>query len=311
MICGEGVGRVLDDAAVRPRVEVDRPPDDVDLGVRQIPRRPTVIAGRLPSKKPGVADHADVGREALAVRLQPGVEVDRARLLLALEDELEVDRQAAAASPGAPRPPQTCDRGRWPLSSAAPRAEDPAVADDRLERRRLPQVERVDGLDVVVAVDEDGRGAGGVEPVGVDDRVAAGLGDLDVLEAGGAQLAGEPLGRAPAVGRVLRDRRRCWGCAGSRRSGARRRSAVVVEVRLEGGVGRSSRGASAAWVRGRCVSRIIVPGTAKGRVEPAPSAAWRPARPGAGQAGWAVGSAGASDELRHDAVERLLRRQVA
>ena len=70
-----------------------------------------------------------------------------------------------------------------------------AVDDDRLERRRGPQVERVDRLDVVVAVDEDRRGALGVEPVAVDDRVAARLGDLDVLDPGRARsVAGQPLG---------------------------------------------------------------------------------------------------------------------
>ena len=48
----------------------------------------------------------------------------------------------------------------WPLSSDDAAAEHRPVADDRLERRRLPQLERVDGLDVVVAVDEGRRRAG-------------------------------------------------------------------------------------------------------------------------------------------------------
>ena len=54
------------------------------------------MAGMLPSKKPRVADDRHVGREAVAVGLEPGVEVDRARLLLALEDVAHVDREAAA-----------------------------------------------------------------------------------------------------------------------------------------------------------------------------------------------------------------------
>ena len=186
-------------------------------GRTQIPRRPTVIAGRLPSKNPLSLISADVGREALAVRLQPGVEVDRARLLLALEDELEVDRQAAASSPAPPRPPETAIVHVRPLSSAAPRARIRPSRTIGSNGGRLPHVERVDRLDVVVAVDEHGRGAGGVEPVGVDDRVAAGLGDLHVLEADRA--ISSPASHSAA-------RRQSGACSGSAEMlGMRRKSA--------------------------------------------------------------------------------------
>ena len=68
----------------------------------------------------------------------------------------------------------------------------------------MPLVEGVDGLDVVVAVDEGGGGVGaGVEVVGVDGRAARRLQDGDVLEAGLAEAVGGELGRAADVGRVV------------------------------------------------------------------------------------------------------------
>ena len=47
----------------------------------------------------------------------------------------------------------------WPLSSADAARVDLAVADRRLERRRLPQLQRIDRLHVVVAVEQDRRRA--------------------------------------------------------------------------------------------------------------------------------------------------------
>ena len=61
---------------------------------------------------------------------------------------------------------------------------DATVRDARLERRADPQLERVDRLDVVVRVDDDGRCARRMEPVRVHDRVAGRLGDLGMLETG-------------------------------------------------------------------------------------------------------------------------------
>jgi hypothetical protein len=56
-----------------------------------------------------------------------------------------------------------------PLVVGRPARVDLAVADGRLEGRRLPQLERIDRLHVVVAVEEDGRRTLGAEPLGVDD----------------------------------------------------------------------------------------------------------------------------------------------
>ncbi len=57
------------------------------------------------------------------------------------------------------------------VDGAAPVEE--AITRFGLEGRRLPRIERVDGLHVVMAVDEERGFAGRVEPFGVDGGVAA------------------------------------------------------------------------------------------------------------------------------------------
>ena len=120
-------------------------------------------------------------RMTLHVHRQPAV------LLQVRFDRLEVHEDLALVVGGAAR-------------------VDLAVADRRLERRRLPQLERIDRLHVVVAVEQDRRRALGAEPVAVDDGIARRLDQPDVLQADAAHLVGGPLGAAPDVGRVLRQR---------------------------------------------------------------------------------------------------------
>ena len=67
------------------------------------------------------------------------------------------------------------------------------VLDHRYERRRLPQVERVHGLDVVVAVDEDRGRPSRMKPIGVDNGMTAGFGYLDVLHTDAPQVGGHEL----------------------------------------------------------------------------------------------------------------------
>ena len=139
----------------------------------------------------------------------------------------------------------------WPLSSAAPRPDDAPVANERLERGRLPQLDRVDRLDVVVAVHEDRRGALGVEPVRVDDRVAPRRRDVDMLEA-------DP---APARRRSTRPRGECPA-----RAPTASRSTGSAAARS------TTRGGRPSWT----------PGTPRppGRWRPGPAAAWCSCRDG-------------------------------
>ena len=81
-----------------------------------------------------------------------------ADLLLALDEELEVDRQAAVLGQ---QPPGRFDlvEGLALVVDGAP-GQALAVDDHRFEGRRGPLVERIDRLHVVVAVDEHRRRAG-------------------------------------------------------------------------------------------------------------------------------------------------------
>ncbi len=71
-----------------------------------------------------------------------------------------------------------------------------AVALGGLEGRREPLVERIGGLHIVVAVEEHGGLAGGVQPVGVDQRMAVGFNQPDILHADAGQFGGQQLGGA-------------------------------------------------------------------------------------------------------------------
>ena len=72
------------------------------------------------------------------------------------------------------------------------------VLDMRLERRTDPLLQGVGGLDVVVAVHEHGGLVWpGMQPVGGDDRVEAGLGQTGVVEADRGEGIGDPLPGAP------------------------------------------------------------------------------------------------------------------
>ena len=168
-----------------------------------IPRRPTVIAGRLPSKKPLSLMIATSAPRRSRLASSHASRWTRARLLLALEDVADVDREATARrEDGRGRHQVEVDLA---LVVGGAAAEHPPSVHDRLERRRRPEVQRVDRLDVVVAVDQDGRRALGMQPIAVDDGMAGRLGDLDVLEADPSHRIRQPLGGASAVDGMRRD----------------------------------------------------------------------------------------------------------
>ena len=131
--------------------------------------------------------------------------MDRARFFLAFEDVLHIDREPAAGREDRRGGHHVRMDLAFIVGGAA--REHPVADDDRLERRGGPQVQGVDRLHVVVTVDEDGRCVGGVEPVGVDDRVATGLDGLGMLEAGGGQRLDQPMSGRAAVTGMLREGR--------------------------------------------------------------------------------------------------------
>ena len=170
------------------------------------------MAGRLPSKKPVSLMTAKSAPRRSRLASSHGSRLIRPRLLLALEHEAQVHRQPAGRL-------EPCLGGRevdvdlaLVIGGTAP--VDASVLDDRFERWLLPEVERVHRLDVVVAVDDDGGRPLGVEPVAIDDGVAAGLADLDMLDAHPAQPVGDERRGRPDVVAVLTQR----GDAGIRRN---------------------------------------------------------------------------------------------
>ena len=195
--------RVGDGAAKGSRMQVGAAAAQVDLAVDQAAES---VADRrnAAGEHRRVRDHDDVGLERVLVGDDEVVEVRAADLFLALEDDPDVHRQLAVLLQ------MRLDRleVHEDLALVVGRSAgvDLAVADRRLEGRRLPQVERIDRLHVVVAVEQNRRRALGAEPVAVDDRVARRVDEPDVLHADAAHLVGAPFGAALDVGGVLGQR---------------------------------------------------------------------------------------------------------
>lgn len=201
---GDGGRRVGDRAAERTGVDVLLGAVQLDLALGEAAHAGADRGGRLVPHA-GVGDDHRVGGEPPGPLLDQGTEVRRTGLLLALDQELEVDGGRGAAG--------GCEVGadaegveeHLPLVVGGAPPVHAAVADHRLERVGVPAVLAGGGLHVVVPVDEDGRGVRVVgRPVGEDRGGAGRLPDLGDREAGLRELGGQPLGAAPYVPVVLR-----------------------------------------------------------------------------------------------------------
>src|SRR5262249_45058179 len=102
----------------------------------------------------GPFPEARVRLEQGGVLARKGVEVRAADLLLALDDPADPDRQLPLGLQQRPDGGQPCRD--LPLVVRRAPGVEPSVSNRRLEWRRFPQLERVDGLDVVVVVEQDG-----------------------------------------------------------------------------------------------------------------------------------------------------------
>ena len=71
-------------------------------------------------------------------------------------------------------------------------AEKIAVANGGFEGWRGPEVERLGGLHIVVAVEEDGGLAGSFKRFGIDQRMEICRNDFDFLETSGAKIIRDP-----------------------------------------------------------------------------------------------------------------------
>ena len=129
------------------------------------------------------AESGQAGREELGVGDQGkvGLQVGRlggdvvgnslpADFFFAFEDDAHVERQRLLAA-SSDSSALTCAHDLALVVDGAAGVEV-AVALGRLEGRRKPFVERIGRLHVVVAVEKHGGLTGGVQPVGVDQRMA-------------------------------------------------------------------------------------------------------------------------------------------
>ena len=130
-------------------------------------------------------------------------EMRRARLLLAFDDELDRDRwcDPARSREMGGKPVQVHEHLTLVVGRAAP--EQLVTPHGRLERRALPQLQRIDRLHVVMAVDDDHRSAFALgRPMRKDSRMACRLPDLHVGESRLAGPVGKPFGAGTHIARV-------------------------------------------------------------------------------------------------------------
>ena len=196
----QGMDRVHRRVAVHPRVQVALAGAHADVEGGE-------AAGRDRERRQvarfhaAVEDHARVGA-ALVLRQELD---DRlaADLLLAVRDDADVDRKRAL---GREQAGGVQEHPELPLVVGHPARVQPLVADRRLERIRLPELERRRRLDVEMAVAEDRRGAlrsrRGAD-LADDQRPLAVRHELR-LAAAAPDLVGDPLGGTNQVVGVRR-----------------------------------------------------------------------------------------------------------
>ena len=151
----------------------------VDLGVDQAAEAVT-DRRHAAGEHRGVRDDHDVGGQLGLVRGDEVVEVEASDFFFPLDNQLHVHRQASVLREMRLDRLEVHEHLTLVVGRAA--GVQLAVPDRRLERRRFPQVERIDRLDVVVAVKEDRRGPWRSQPVSVHHRIARSVDQAHVLQ---------------------------------------------------------------------------------------------------------------------------------
>ena len=201
------------------------------------PRRLDGVGGEAGREVRGVGEHQHVGAQPLALRVQQLGEVERADLLLAFDEHLDVQRRRARRLAEGAQRGEVEQQAGLVVDDAA--TVEPAVAPvGRLEGRRPPVLGAAGRLHVVVGVDQHRRRAGPRAPATRRRRRGASRGRGASRRRGGRRLpaarrrarrcARPPRDRSrpPTRSGCARDRRGRRGCARSRPRGrgARRRS---------------------------------------------------------------------------------------
>src|ERR1043166_3219748 len=133
-------------------MEIARRPDDVDLEIRE-------AAQRRKDRRQSRREHGRIGDddglagELLRVLLDELLEVGAAHFFLAFGEDDDVDGKLARGLEVRLDRLQMEEQLAFVVDGAA--GEDLVVADRGLEGRRLPELERLGGLHVVVPIDEE------------------------------------------------------------------------------------------------------------------------------------------------------------
>ena len=195
--------RVGRDAAVRSRVQVAVQRPDGDLGVADPPER-RVHRGDARRIKRRIADERRIGVGALGLDAEQVAQHLPAALLLALDDEVDVERRhAVGIARGLVGLEQAVDLALVVGGAAAVEAP---LAHGGVERRRLPLLERIGRLDVIVPVDEQRGLPRHPRALRPHDGMSFSLDEVHHGAAQAAELVHQPHGGAPAVGRMGRER---------------------------------------------------------------------------------------------------------
>jgi hypothetical protein len=125
-------------------------------------------------------------------------EADAADFLLAFDENLDVDGKFSVELVERFEGFEVDMTRAFVVSCAA--SIDVAVADGGLKGGRSPKVQRLGGLDIIVAIKKDGGLAGSFEGFGINERVKIGGDNFDVFEARGTKAIGNPVGAALDVG---------------------------------------------------------------------------------------------------------------
>ncbi len=192
-----------DGAAERSRMEIALRPAQVELEVDQA-AKPVADRRNAAVEHRRVGDDDHVGGEILLVGANEVVEVDAADFLFALDEEPDIDGQAARLLDV--RLDRLDVHEHLALVVRRPARVDFAVANRGFKGGRGPEFEGVDRLNVVVPVIQDRRLAWRAKPVAVHHRMTGGVDQRDVLHAGAAQRLRRPLGGTTHVGVVLGQR---------------------------------------------------------------------------------------------------------
>ena len=157
--------------------------------------------GQLRREHLGIANHRGVAFQARGLAGDVGFDVLAAHFFFALDQELHVDRQ----------PPVLLQQAfhgfdqdvGLPFVVGRSARIDVVVANVGLKRRRLPFVQRIGRLHIVMPVEQHGRLARRAQPFGVHQRIAFAFDQLRLLQAR----------RAPTRRARIRPRAGCPACA--------------------------------------------------------------------------------------------------